>query len=74
MIFKGRRSSIIHNWTKTVDPGYKYVEEVAGGITWFLTKTKDVISGFCFKLIKENNKLVSFNGQGISFRLSINEI
>ena len=35
MIFKGRKSNIIHNWTMTVDPGYKYVEkfpEVSAGI------------------------------------------
>ena len=28
MIYKGRRSCIIHNWTMTVDPGYKYVEHL----------------------------------------------
>ena len=28
MIFKDRRSSIIHNWTRTVDPDYKYVEKL----------------------------------------------
>ena len=44
MIFKGRRSGIIHNWTMTVDPGYKYVEKFAGGITWYMTESKDVIS------------------------------
>ena len=35
MIFKGRKSNIIHNWTVTVDPGYKYVKkflEVSVGI------------------------------------------
>ena len=26
MIFTGRKSNTIHNWTMTVDPGYKYVE------------------------------------------------
>ena len=33
MIFKGRKSIIIHNWTITVDPGYKYVEKNSGGIS-----------------------------------------
>ena len=28
MIFKGRKSNIIHNWTMTVDSGYKYVENL----------------------------------------------
>ena len=32
MIFKGRRSDIIHNWTMTVDLGYKYVEKFTGGL------------------------------------------
>ena len=29
MIYKQKRSGIIHNWTTTVDPGYKYVEKFA---------------------------------------------
>ena len=35
MIFKGKKSNIIHNWTMIVSPGYKYVEkflEVSAGI------------------------------------------
>ena len=74
MIFKGRKSNIIHNWTMTVDPGYKYVEKFSGGISWFMTQSKDIISSVCFKLKNENNQLVSFNGQSITFRLSIKEI
>ena len=34
MIFRGKTSGIIHNWTMTVDPGYKYVESSAEGNTW----------------------------------------
>ena len=34
MIYKQKRSGIIHNWTMTVNPGYKYAESVAGGIAW----------------------------------------
>ena len=30
MIFKGKRSLIIHNFTMDVDPGYKYVEKLRG--------------------------------------------
>ena len=74
MIFKGRRSGFIHNWTMTVDPGYKNVEKFAGGITWYMMESKDIISSICFILKNENNKLVSFNGQSILFRLSIKEI
>ena len=31
MIFKGRNSDIIHNWTMTADPGSKNVEKISGG-------------------------------------------
>ena len=58
----------------TVDPGYKYVEQLSGGIGWYMMQSKDLISSICFKLKNENNQLVSFNGQSISFRLSIKEI
>ena len=74
MIFRGKRSGIIHNWRMTVSPGYKYVERFSGGITWYIMESKDFISSICFKLKNENNKLVSFNGQSITFRLSIKEI
>ena len=30
MIFKGKRSGIIHNFTMDVDPGYKYIEKFRG--------------------------------------------
>ena len=74
MIFKGKRSGIIHNWTMTVDPGCKYVERFYGGVQWYLMETKDIISSICFKLQNENNELVSFNGQSLTFRLSIKKI
>ena len=38
-----------------------------------MMENKDNISTHCFKLKSENNKLVSFNGQSISFRLSVEE-
>ena len=71
MIFKGRKNNIIHNWTMTVDPGYKYVKKFFGGINWFMMQSTDIISSICFKLKNENNQTVSFNGQSITFRLSI---
>ena len=74
MIFKGRKSNIVHNWTVTVDPGHKYVENFSGGISWYMMQSKDIISSNCFKLKKESNQLVSFNGQSITFRLPIKEI
>ena len=33
MIFKGKRSGFIHNFTKDVNPGYKYIEKFRGVIT-----------------------------------------
>ena len=74
MIFKGRRSGIIHNFTMDVDPGYKYIEKFRGGISWYMLKTTDFISSINFKLKNENNELVSFNGQSVTFRLSIKEV
>ena len=74
MIFKGIRSGIIHNFTMDVDPGYKYIEKFRGGIQWYMMESKDIVSSICFKLKKENKNLVSFNGQSITFRLSIKEI
>ena len=68
MIFKGRKSNIIHNWTMTVDPGYKNVEKFSGGISWYMMQSKENISSICFILKFENNQIVSFNGQSVTFR------
>ena len=57
-----------------VDPGYKYVEKFRGGLMWYMMERKDIISSICFKLKNENNQIVSFNGQSLTFRLSIKEI
>ena len=74
MIFRGKRSGIIHNFTMDVDPGYKYIEKFRGGVQWYMVESKDIISSICFKLKNENNHLVSFNGQSLTFSLSIKEI
>ena len=74
MIFKGKRSGIIMNFTMSVLPGYKYVCRFQGGIQWYTMESKDVTSSISFKLKNEDNELVSFNGQSISFRLSTKEI
>ena len=39
MIFKGKRSGIIHNFTMDVDPGYKYIEKFRGGVQWYMMDT-----------------------------------
>ena len=74
MIFKQKRTGIIHNFTMTVNPGYKYVERFAGGVAWYMLHTNDFISRINFKLKNENNELVSFNGQSVTFRLFIKEV
>ena len=74
MIFKGKRSGIIDNFTMDVDPGYKHIEKFRGGFQWHMMDTKDFISSIDFKLKNENGNLVSVNGQSITFRLSIREV
>ena len=74
MIFRGKRSGIIHNFTMDVSPGYKYIERFRGNIQWCMMHTNDFISSINFKLKNKNDELVSFNGQSITFRLSIKEI
>ena len=74
MIFKGKRSGIKYNFTMDVDPGYKYIEKFRSNIQWYMMHTKDFISSINFKIKNENNNLVSFNGQSITFRLSIKEV
>ena len=70
-IFRGKRSGNIHNLTMNVDPGYKYIEKFREGVQWYMMESKDFISSICFKLKNENGNLVSFNGQSLTFRLSI---
>ena len=62
MIFKGKRSCIINNFTMDVDPGYKYIERFRGGVPWYRMESNDFISSVIFKLKIENGNLVSFNG------------
>ena len=40
MIFRGKRSGIIHNFTMDVDPGYKYIEKFRGGVQWYMMESK----------------------------------
>ena len=74
MIFKGKRSGLIHNFTLGVDPCYKYFEKFRGGIQWFMMNTKDFISSNNFKIKNENDELVSINGQNFTFGISIKEL
>ena len=70
MISKG---GIIHNLTMDVNPGYKYIKKVRGSIQWYMMQSKAILSSICFEFKNENNQIVSFNKQSITFRLSIKE-
>ena len=74
MIFKRNRSGIKMNFTMSVSPGHKYICRFEGGVQWYMMESKDIISSICFNLKYEDGDLVSFNGQSLSFRLSIKKI
>ena len=44
MIFRGKRSGFIHRLTMDVDAGFKYIEKLRGGVQWYMTESKDIIS------------------------------
>ena len=72
IFLEGKWSGIIHNFTMDVDPGYKYIEKFRGGIQWYMMQSKGFVAS-SFKPKNENKELVSFNGQSITFGLSIKE-
>ena len=74
LIINGKRSGIIHNFTMDVNPGYRYIEKFRGGIQWYMLENIDFISNISFKLKNEHGKLVSFNGQEVTFRITIKEV
>ena len=41
MIFKSERSGIIQNFIMDVNPGYKYIEKIRGGVKWYMAETED---------------------------------
>ena len=57
-----------------VDLAYKYIEKFRDGVQRYMMDTKDFISSINFKIKIENDGLLSFNGQSITFRLSIKEV
>ena len=56
-----------------VDPGYKYTQKFRRGVQRFMMELEDFISSTSFESKIENGNFVSFNGQSITFRLSIKE-
>ena len=71
MIVKGRQTGNFRSFTLNVDPGSKFIESFAGGISWYKIEGKDFISKKSFKL---KNQIASFSGQSITFRKSIKDI
>ena len=57
-----------------ISPAYKYIEKFRGGVQWYMMDTKDFYSSINFKLKNGNNKPVSFIGQSVNFRASIEEV
>ena len=74
MVFKRKRCFFNQTSSMDVDPGYKYIEKLRGGVQWHMMESRDIISSICFKIKNENNQVVPFNGQSITFRLSIKKI
>ena len=56
------------------DLGYSYIKKFRGDVQWYMMQSKDFLSTIILKLKIENNDLVSFNGQNITFRLWIREV
>ena len=73
MTFKGKISGIKHNFTMDVHPALKYFEKIPWGKQWYMMQSKDFFSSITFSFKQEKNQTVSFNGQSITFRLSIEE-
>ena len=49
LIFRGKRSGMIHNLTMDVSPAYKNIQKNRGGVQWYMMETKSVNSRLCFK-------------------------
>ena len=73
MIFRGKRTGIIHNFVMDVSPGYRYIENFQSGIQFYMMESKVFISSNNFELENKNDELVSFNSESITFKLSIKE-
>ena len=73
IIFKGRQSRLIHIFSLVVEPGYNYLKKFRGGVRWYMMESIEFFSKISFYIENENGKLVSFKGQSITFRLSIED-
>ena len=74
MIFKGKRSGRIHNFTMYVNSDLKCIEKFRGGVHWYMMESKGIFSSIRFNLINDHGNLVPFKDQYILFKLSIKEV
>ena len=49
LIINGKRNGIIHNFTKDLNPGYRFIEKFRGGIQWYMLENLNFISNISFK-------------------------
>ena len=56
-----------------VNQGFKHIGKLKVGVQWYMMKSYDFVSN-SFKYKNENGEVVSFNGQSITFRISIKEV
>ena len=73
MIFRRKRRGLVHIFTMYVDPGYKDIEKIRGGVQWYMMGSESFISSISVILKKEDNQLVTFNGESTTFRILIRE-
>ena len=68
MIFRFKRSKIIHKLTMDIYRGYDHIEKFLGGINWYMVESEDFLPNINFKLKYEKGNLESFNAQKITLR------
>ena len=73
MIFRGKTSGIIFNFSLDVNPGFGKFHKLRGGVQWNMIESKGSISSINLKFQNEIKEMVSFNGQSVTSRLSIKE-
>ena len=73
MIFKSKRTGILHKFKMDVDPGYKIFEKVRRGVQWYMMEDEVFISTLSLILKNEIGNIVTFNGPSIVFQSSIKE-
>ena len=66
-ILRQKRSETVHDFTIDVDLGYNYVEKIRRGVHWYMIGSKDFIPGIIFELKNENNQVVSYKDQSLTF-------